>query len=326
MRVAGRRAGCESARRQIRCLDAQAPDVVGQLAVADQAGAGARQGRRCLDAVAALAGQPAKAFGIVVEADDRRAVRGKGPETRPAVEDRADLDRGGLLQPIDADRDIQIVGPGVHRLARRRIGGRDEKPAGVRLEIELFADIVDQRPGGDRHRFRRRDLERGAPLRRQPDRIDAGHRREPIGPCASRVDDDSGSEACLRGLDDPASAAALDRFDARIGEDLGATLAGGAQEAPVQPVDVEIARVRLDDGAGDIVATQRRHKLDRRGRGDFDEWTAPVRGRVRARRAAARAGRHARWSACRAASSTRGRKNRPAAIRETTGWRSPGGE
>ena len=83
-----------------------------------------------------------------------------------------------------------------------------------------------------------------------------------IGPGAGGVDDDRGSEACLRRLDDPASAAALDRFDARIGEDLGAALAGGAQEAPVQPVDVELARVRLDDGAGDIVAAQHRHKLD----------------------------------------------------------------
>ena len=116
----------------------------------DQSGDDPRQRRRCLDPIAALAGEPNKIRHLFVPARDRRAVRDEAAQARPFMADMPDVERGRALQPIDTDGDVELVGLRVARLARRRIGRRDQQLPRVRLEIELFVDIVDQRPVIDR--------------------------------------------------------------------------------------------------------------------------------------------------------------------------------
>src|SRR5262245_7801517 len=60
-----------------------------------------RQGGRRLDAVASLAGKPEHTLDIGIEADDRLAIRGEGPQAAPAALDAIDAAIDKALEGSD---------------------------------------------------------------------------------------------------------------------------------------------------------------------------------------------------------------------------------
>ena len=110
----------------------------------------ARQRRRGLDAVAALAGEPEEALGARVEAADRRAVRARrcaGPPSGGRCGGSSSVVAVSMRSAAIATSSSS--GCASHGAAVGLVGGRDQQPAGVGLEVEVLADVDHQRPGGE---------------------------------------------------------------------------------------------------------------------------------------------------------------------------------
>ena len=90
----------------------------------DEAGEAAGQGRRGLDAVAALAGQPEQAGPARVLTDDGHPVGRERPQAGPAADDRPQAERRRLVHPLDAEGDVRLVSAG-----RRTAGSASRRPA-----------------------------------------------------------------------------------------------------------------------------------------------------------------------------------------------------
>src|SRR5882757_7748651 len=181
-------------RGQLGLRDAEPHQIVRQPTLANQRGAGARQGRGGLDTVAALSRQPEKIRHAAVAADDGRRVGGESSKSRPGARDALNVQGGGALQALDAGRHVEILRVCVHGGAGCRVRRRYEQLSGVRFEIKLLRDITDHGPPSDVHPGGRGYVEGGAPLRHQSESVDAGPFRDAVGPRTRGVDQRRGAK------------------------------------------------------------------------------------------------------------------------------------
>ena len=90
-----------------------------------------------------------------------------------------------------------------------------------------------------------------------------GHCGNLVAPCPGRVDEKPREKDARLRLDSPQPSLPADLPDASIGHDPGAERARAAQKALVQPVHVDVHRVGLEKGAGDVTLAQYRDTGDR---------------------------------------------------------------
>jgi hypothetical protein len=148
---------------------------------------GSRSG---LDAGTTLSGQPEKSGDVRVEAYDHRPIGDEGSQPCPGGSHDANIQSGVAVDPIDCERNVDLVGSSVAWVRRFLLGERAQELAPVRTEVELIVGVADQRP--TRPCFIPGDRERGASQRLQPDRSRACHGPDHIAPGAGGVDDDIG--------------------------------------------------------------------------------------------------------------------------------------
>ena len=103
--------------------------------------------------------------------------------------------RRALLHPRRRERDLIFVGLGVARVARHLVHRRGEQAAALGREIKLVADGLGERQPFELCAGRRLEGDDRAPLRLEAERLDAGMRRDPIGPGPRRVDEHRSGEA-----------------------------------------------------------------------------------------------------------------------------------
>src|SRR5215468_4843506 len=96
----------EARRRQLGGREPVGRGFGGQRSVENKSGDDTREGGCGLDAVAALAGKPEESRHCRIRAGHGIAIFGEGPKPRPFAIDLPDRDRGGALQPVDAESQL----------------------------------------------------------------------------------------------------------------------------------------------------------------------------------------------------------------------------
>ena len=132
-----------------RLVETRIGELARQCFVLDERSRNARQSGCRLDAVAALRREPEETFYLIVPADDRRAVGHEAAQPRPFVGHALHLERGRALDPLEPDSHVDLFGLGIGRRTAGGVRGRDEQATGVGLEVELLADVIDERPAQD---------------------------------------------------------------------------------------------------------------------------------------------------------------------------------
>ena len=97
------------------CRDPFGRDRIGNRALPGEGRGELRQGRRCLNAAASLAGTPEKAGDRALVPNRRVAIGGKGAQARPAAVHARDLDVECALDAIDRACDREVLGIGIAR-------------------------------------------------------------------------------------------------------------------------------------------------------------------------------------------------------------------
>ena len=108
--------------RHGRRVQALGPQRVRQRPAAHQCGRQGCGAGGALDAVAALPHQPEEARAGIVEADHQFAVGDEAAQPRPGGGGPADMQRGGGLDAVDGQRDVQLFGLHVLRVGGVGIG------------------------------------------------------------------------------------------------------------------------------------------------------------------------------------------------------------
>ena len=156
--------------------------------------------------------------------------------------------RVGALDPVDRERDVELLGLDVARLDRRRVGGRAQQQPGFRLEIERLVDVDHQRPGA-LDRDRGLEQESRAALGHEAERGDAGERGELVGPGAGGVDQHRGLEAAGPGLDPPGRAVGREAGHLGLDDQPAAAGAQALEIGLVDRSDVEVHGARVVEPA-----------------------------------------------------------------------------
>ena len=164
--------------------------------------------RRRLDAGAPLADEPPEARRVRILTHHRQAVRRERPQAGPGGTHGAHGELGGGGHALEGEGDVELLGPGVARLARRLVGRGHQQPAGLRLEVVAAGDVHHERPGGDLRR--RRHQRGGAPHRQQSERGDAAAGGEHVAPRAGGVDEVTTADRTLPDVDGPPRLAVVD--------------------------------------------------------------------------------------------------------------------
>src|SRR5207249_3446285 len=149
---------------------------------------------------------------------DRIAVGREAAKAAPAMIEPFDRYVDGLLKAVDAFGKQHVVGIGIMRIDRCRIGGRYEKLAAGGLGIPGLARIADEGPGHDVGRCG--DNCDAPALGLQSEGPCAGSFRYDIAPGTGGIDDDRGYELAGCGFYTPAAVAALDLLCSGIADDL----------------------------------------------------------------------------------------------------------
>src|SRR5690606_37722986 len=168
--------------RHLRGIDAERLERLRHPAVDDESGGKAGGSRRALDAVATLPCEPEEALRSRIEADHLRPVGAERPETAPGVLDPGHLHGRGLLEGVNAGCQRHVIGEGIVRLDRGLVGRRDQDPARVGLEVEVLADLAEDRPLARIDAVGRRQDGDAAPERREPHLLPPGEGRAFVRP------------------------------------------------------------------------------------------------------------------------------------------------
>ncbi len=155
-----------------------------------------------------------------------------------------------MLQPLDRDRHVELLGCDVVRQdGRLVVRGEPQPPARLGLEIKAAGGVHGQRQVMRGRRIGR-ELDDGAAIRLDPQRDDPRHHRDPVRPGAGSIDQDRGIDRSGPGLQSPAARATLDRHHPRIDQREHAGAARPREIIGVEPADIDIAGARLAHAPG----------------------------------------------------------------------------
>ena len=175
-----------------------------------------------LDAIPALSRQPVKAPDLFGKPGDGAFVGHEAAQARPRIFDPSNGDIEGRFNPVNADRDIHFIGLHVTGWFGVFVRRGDQEFARVRLEIELFVDIDDQRYRVQVVAVGCVDHQGRAALGHQPYPFGPGHLPDFIGPGPGRVDHDFRGNDTLFGFDLPTRVSGRQSGYRRVGQNSAA--------------------------------------------------------------------------------------------------------
>ena len=105
-----------------------------------------RRRRRGLNSKPALPRAPKKSRDVRIKTVNRQSIRREAPKPRPASLDALDRPVDDLLEAVDRDRDVDLLGRSVARIARDFVV-RAEPDRIVALPLEVKAPVggIDER-------------------------------------------------------------------------------------------------------------------------------------------------------------------------------------
>ena len=203
------------------------------------------------------------------------AGRARRTAARPSRVHRAQPEPGDVLDPLQGQRDVELVGTHVVRLHRGLVGGAHQQAVPLVLEVEAVGGVDDHRqpapvrpaqPG----RIGHPDQRDRAPVRRQPDPRDPREPGDDVGPRAGRVHDVGGVDGLRAQLHPPAVTLPPHPGDRGTGADRPAPAAQPADVGLVQRLGVDVGRVLHHGGGAHRARPQHRAAAVCLGRVDRD--------------------------------------------------------
>jgi hypothetical protein len=217
-----------------------------------------------LNPIAALARHPEKARQLRIESAHQIAVGHERPQPSPGARWAANSQGRHLLDPVNGQRDVQLLRLHVLRRHRVGIGRRAQQHACIRLDVPILAGPINQRIARGGYALRRREDEgRPAPWL-QSDRPDAGKLRYHIGPGTRGVEHNGRFPCGVARAHLPTAAFALQSADGGVAHDSASRMPESAQVTLVNRVHIHVGRVGLEKCALDSFAAQ--HRNQRAGR------------------------------------------------------------
>ena len=234
-----------------------------RLAQQQRTGRG-RRARGRLNAIAALAREPEKAFPLRIPADHEIAVGREAAQAGPDVVRTANAQTGNGFDRMNAHRHVELFGHHVMRGHRIGVGGRAQQLTGVGLEIKALVHADHHRPCMRIDTLGRLERECRAALGLNVQGLGTTDLRHRIGPRARGVDHGARLDhIATRQRQRPHTGRriALGTQQLRVAPQDRTLLAHTAQKALVQLRHIDVGGGTVLHRTDDLVQLQHRHQL-----------------------------------------------------------------